>query len=120
MRLAASTRRCALLSFGQYTRPSPPAAAFLSCYSVAASVGCSTRFSDRLYCSLVTPKPRAQADHSPSTLVLMLVIVIEIHRDLFSGSLLRPAKCFDLPVSAHYGSLTQASEHPASQPVRRQ
>src|ERR1700682_420382 len=31
-----------------------------------------------------------------------------------------PAKCIDLPVSVDYGSPTQASEHPASQPVRRQ
>jgi hypothetical protein len=31
-----------------------------------------------------------------------------------------PAKCIDLPVSEDDGSVTQASEHPASQPVRRQ
>ena len=31
-----------------------------------------------------------------------------------------PAKHFDLPLSANYGGPTQASEHPVSQPVRRQ
>jgi POT family proton-dependent oligopeptide transporter len=37
-----------LHSFGPCTRPSPPAAVFLSCYSVVASVVCSTPSSNRV------------------------------------------------------------------------
>jgi hypothetical protein len=63
-----------------------------------------------------SPTPAAADDKLQSEFLFDLVLEAQMPTKP------RPmaAKCFDLPVSADYGSLTQVSEHPASQPVRRQ